>query len=288
MFEATNELALRKVFEHAEAVDKYCAEHGMVRIFTALFGSQNYHLDNEYSDVDTKSIVVPSVYDWLWSTEGDANYVLEMPDGSHAEMKPVVGMFKQFLKGNANFIEMLYTPYVDIAEDWEWFYDALVKNADNICRHNMYRQARAWLSFVDQMAVRTLRSSKSAIVNPDTQMDAMGYRYDLGYNPKAFMNFLRLKETFTRYFHYHRPFDEATDMTDRREELLKVKSGALSREAVDSLLSGYDRWIQTEHDYITNHYEDKEVWDAEKYLRDLALEAFLRTVERMGEFQECI
>ena len=279
MMKATNPDVLMKVFEHAEAVDSYCAEHGMIRIFTGLFGSQNYGLDTDKSDVDTKSIVVPSVSDWLWSTEGDANYVLEMPDGSHAEMKPVVGMFKQFIKGNVNFIELLYTPYVEIAEGWEWFYEELIAQADNICRHNMYRQARAWMGFVDQMAVRTLRSSRNAKVDPETHTDTMGYNYELHYNPKAFMNFLRLKETFTRYFHFNRPFDEAIDMSDRREELLAVKAGSMPVDYVETLIEDGDLWLAKEGEYINHHYEDKNVWNAEEYLRGLALQAFLASVK---------
>lgn len=275
MFKATNAAVLEKVFEHAEAVDRYCAEHNMTRICTALFGSQNYCLDTDASDVDTKSIIVPNKYDWLWSTEGSANYVLEMPDGSHAEMKPVVGMFKQFLKGNVNFIEILYTPYVDIAEGWEEWYCELIDQADNICRHNMYNQARAWLGFVDQMARRTVRSSMNVKVDPVTKKDTMGYDYNLHYNPKAFMNFLRLKETFIRYFHFHRPFDEAIDMTDRRDELLAVKAGSLPRDYVEDMIEDGDTWIEKEHQYIVDHYEDKEVWDAEGFLRILAYKAFV-------------
>jgi len=264
----TNEFALRKVFEHAEAVDNYCREHNCIRVMTALFGSQNYGLDEATSDVDTKSIVIPAADDWLWSTEGDSNHLITMPDGSHAEMRPVVSMFKQFLKGNINFLEILYTPYVDIAEGWEWFYERLLDHADDICRHNMYHQASVWLGFVDQMSRRTVRS------NPE-----QGYKDELHYNPKAFMNFLRLKETFTRYFEFHRPFEEALDMTNRREELLAVKHGSLDWDYVDTLIEDGDIWIAKKKKYVQEHYEDKEVWNAEGYLRGLALQAFLSVIK---------
>ena len=128
--ETTVEFTFRKVVEHAKAVDNYCREHNCIRIMTALFGSQNYGLDEATSDIDTKSIVVPAVDDWLWNTEGDSNHLIIMPDGSHAEMRPVVSMFKQFLKGNINFLEILYTPYLDIADGCACFKPLILKKSE--------------------------------------------------------------------------------------------------------------------------------------------------------------
>lgn len=269
-----DEKTLRKVFEHAEAVDKYCEKIGAIRVMTALFGSQNYGLSTPESDVDTKSIIVPRLDDWLWSTEGNTNHVIEMPDGSHAELKPIVGMFKQFIKGNINFLEMLYTPYVDIAEGWEWLYNELAENADNICRHNMYKQTSVWFGYINQMITRTLRSSKTAKVNPDTNKDEQGYDYSLNYNPKAAMNAMRLKETFIRYFEFQRPFDEAIDMSSFRTELLSVKKGNLSREFVVEIMNNINTWIDKTHAWVENHYVDKEVWDVETFFRELCLKIF--------------
>ena len=258
-----NEMALRKVFEHAEAVDKYCAKIGAVRIMTGLFGSQNYGLDDENSDVDTKSIIVPALTDWLWSTEGDSNHVLQMPDGSHAEMKPVVGMFKQFIKGNINFLELLYTPYVDIAPGWEWAYEELIGAADNIARHNMYRQASVWFGYINQMMKRAMYSSEE-----------QGYKDELGYNPKALMNMLRLKQTFIRWFEFHRPFNEAIDMGDFYDELIAVKHGSMSLEYAETLVEDTEKWIEKWKKYVDQHYTDREVFNVDFFFRHLALEIF--------------
>ena len=263
MLKTTNENALRKVFEHAKAVDEYCAKIGAVRIMTGLFGSQNYGLDDANSDVDTKSIIVPALTDWLWSTEGESNHVLQMPDGSHAEMKPVVGMFKQFIKGNINFLELLYTPYVDIALGWEWVYEDLIHAADNIARHNMYRQASIWFGYINQMMNRTFRSSNE-----------QGFRAELGYNPKALMNMLRLKETFIRWFEFQRPFDEAIDMGDFYDELLAIKHGSVTKEYAEVLVNDMDAWIAKWKKYIEQHYIDKETFNVDFYFRHLSLEIF--------------
>ena len=102
-----------KIYEHVQAVDTYCKSIGAVRILTALYGSQNYNLHTPTSDVDTKSIIIPNLQDWLWGEDQQTNKVLTLADGSHAECKPVVDMFKQYLKGNINFLETLITPPPD-------------------------------------------------------------------------------------------------------------------------------------------------------------------------------
>lgn len=274
MLKATNETFLRKVFEHAEAVDQYCEKIGAIRVMTGLYGSQNYGLATETSDVDTKSIIIPKLDDWLWSTEGDTNHVITMPDGSHAELKPVVGMFKQFMKGNINFLEMLYTPYIDIACGWEWLYNDLIDNADNIARHNMYKQASVWFGYIDQMMNRTFRCSLNSTRNPETNKDEQGYDYTLHYNPKALMNALRLKETFIRWFEFHRPFDEAIDMGDFYDELLAVKGGSMSYEYAQQLISDMDKWVVKMREWVHQHYTDKEVFNVEYYFRQLCLKIF--------------
>lgn len=256
---ASNAKVMAKVFEHAKAVDELCEKTGGMRIMTALFGSQNYNLDTNQSDVDTKSIVIPNLKDWLWNEVHYDN--INMPDGSHAEIKNVTAMFKQFIKGDINFLEILYTPYVDIAPGWEWFYEELTAQADNISRHNLFAQGHTWVSHCQQMRERTL-----------TRLDNIDP--SLSYNAKAFMNALRIKESCIRFFEFNRPFDESIDMEDLREELLKIKMGYLDKDTIRDMCYDLDEWIVKFDAYITNHYTDKEVFDVKNYLKTLAIKVF--------------
>ena len=269
---ASNAQVMTKVFEHAKAVDEMCEKNGGKRILTVLFGSQNYDLDTDQSDVDTKSIVAPDVENWLWNEVHYDN--INMSDGSHAEIKNVTAMFKQFIKGNINFLELLYSPYVDIAPGWEWFYEELIAQRDNISRHNMYKQGHTWISYCQQMRERTTHCSQFAELKDGEHVDSMGYDYNLHYNPKALMNALRLKESCIRFFEFQQPFDEAIDMGDMRETLLKVKMGNLDRETVNNICNDLDVWIVRFDSYITNHYTDHEVFDAIGYLKKLAVKTF--------------
>ena len=250
---------LQKVFEHAEAVDQWCAKNGGIRIMTALFGSQNYGLATIKSDVDTKSIVIPELSDWSWGDIDKYNTTINMPDGSHAEVKNVPDMFKQYIKGNINFLETLYTEYVDIAPGWEWVYHDLMGVRDNISRHNLYNAGQTWLGYMSQSLERAFTSTS----------ESLGYREECGYNPKALMNTFRIKESIIRFFEFNRPFDEAIDMTDMRGVLLDIKENPMPRDV--AMIYGRDlrKWLDKEYEYIRNKYENKSVFNSKFYLQQL-------------------
>lgn len=268
------EEALRKVFEHAEHVDKWCAKHGGIRFMTALFGSQNYSLDNDKSDVDTKSVIIPDLNDWIWGDIEKYNTTIEMPDGSHAEVKAFPSMCKQWIKGNINFLETLYTEYVDIAPGWEWLYDDLLGVRDQLSRHNMYRAGKTWLGYLDQAIERAFNSTS----------ESLGYRPECGYNPKSLMNAFRIKESFIRFFMFNRPFDEAIDMSDMRAMLLDVKENPMPRDVAFTYMRDLVTWMeQVAYPYIRDHYTDKEVFNVDFYMRQLCKMVYVT----LGENEVC-
>ena len=83
------------------------------RMFTALSGSQNYGLDTENSDVDTKSIFIPN-FSTLLFTKKLLSETWILDNNEHIEAKDVREMGIQLLKQGLNFVEILFTPYVDI------------------------------------------------------------------------------------------------------------------------------------------------------------------------------
>lgn len=262
-----NREVLVKVFEHAQVVDKWCAENGGVRVFTGLFGSQNYGVDNEYSDVDTKSIILPDHRDWVWGDLEKYNKVLTSNDGENIEMKNIVDMFKQFIKGNINFLEILYTEYVDIAPGWEWLYDELLQTRDNIARHNLYKQSLTWLGYLEQARVRAY--------------DRAARKNEM--NHKSVANALRIKESWIRYFQFNRPFDEAINVTDMRSTLMPIKNGYVDFQTELQICTDVALWRAKALEWTKNHFEDKEVFNAEVYLKELALEAMIAYFEEVCE-----
>ena len=67
-----------RVEEHAEYVDTQIGEE--VRFVTALQGSQNYQMSDEHSDVDTKSIVIPSSVNSIGTSAFANNLFEDIPD----------------------------------------------------------------------------------------------------------------------------------------------------------------------------------------------------------------
>lgn len=254
-----NQDALERVFEHAKVVDEWCAKNGGIRVFTALFGSQNYGLNSKNSDVDTKSIIIPTLDDWTWGDTDKYNATIEMEDGSHAEIKSLPDMCKQYIKGNINFLETLYTEYVDIAPAWEWLYNEFQDVRDNVSRHNLYKSAQTWLGYERQALERAFHSTSKAL----------GYREDCGYNPKSLMNAFRIKESFIRFFQFNRPFNESIDVSDMRGLLLDVKENPMPRDVAEVYYYDLLAWIERQKIYINERYEDKEVFNCKFWFQQI-------------------
>lgn len=269
------EETLRKVFEHAKRVDAWCSEHGGIRVMTALFGSQNYGLDNANSDVDTKSIIVPDLNDWAWGDIDKYNTTIVMPDGSHAETKTLVDMCKQYIKSNINFIETLYTPYIDIAPCWEWLYNAFLDVRDKVSRHNLYKMAQTWLGYERQSLERAFNNTS----------ESLGYRSDCGYNPKALMSAFRVKESFIRFFQFNQPFDEAIDVSDMRNYFLGIKENPMSLDVATIYKYDLLKWIESAKTYVKDNFVDKEVFNVDFYFKSLCKEVYVTLGK--GEIIEC-
>ena len=111
-----------RVKEHYD----YLVAAGYDVVFTALQGSQNYGLD-EYSDdycsdVDTKSIILPCLDDFIKAKQ-PISAVEIMDNNEHAEVKDIRVMFEMFKKENISYIELLYSDYIVFNPK----YEALIK-----------------------------------------------------------------------------------------------------------------------------------------------------------------
>lgn len=111
MFDTTLE-PMSEVKSHLDQVKKWCGKKPYTPTVwvTMLYGSQNYGLDSADSDVDTKTMLLPSFNMVLMDTARVSTEV-QMRDGSLDNCKDLREMFGNYLKGNINFVETLYTPY---------------------------------------------------------------------------------------------------------------------------------------------------------------------------------
>ena len=85
-----------------------------------LQGSQNYNLDYEGSDIDTKVIVIPNFTDFVLNAKPiSTTHIME--NDEHVDFKDIRLMFDCIKKQNVNFVEILFTPYLSSIQSTQIF-----------------------------------------------------------------------------------------------------------------------------------------------------------------------
>lgn len=133
-------LVMKRVQEHYDEALKYFPEEQIVGCF--LQGSQNYGLDYEGSDVDTKLIVVPSFKDICLNKKPVSTTHVRAND-EHTDWKDIRLYVEHFRKQNLNFLEILFTPYCIINPMYKEEWDRLVAAREFIARMNPYRAVKS-------------------------------------------------------------------------------------------------------------------------------------------------
>lgn len=175
-----------RVQEHWEESKQYFKSTNMVGIF--LQGSQNYNIDTEFSDVDTKMIVTPSVNEFIFSKPPmSATHV--RANNEHIDFKDVRLMFQTFRKQNLNFLEILFTPYKIVNPLYEEEWNMLVDANEEIAHYNVFKAVSA-------MKGIAFRKHKSTTHMTSTSQVAFE-KY--GYDPKSLCHLFRIEEYLRKY-----------------------------------------------------------------------------------------
>lgn len=104
----------------------------------ALQGSQNYGIADEESDIDSKILVIPQLEDIIFNRKPISN-TLEMPDNNeHVDCKDIREYFKIFRKSNINFVEILFTDYWIVNNQYQDLWLTLRQNAEELARMNRF------------------------------------------------------------------------------------------------------------------------------------------------------
>ena len=182
----SDEWIMERVHEHwLEALTLFPKDR-VVGIF--LQGSQNYGLDYEGSDIDTKLIVVPTWEDICFNRKPVSTTHIRAND-EHIDLKDIRLMFQTFRKQNLNFMEILFTKYKIINPMYEEYWAELVEYNEKIV---MYDPCGA---------VKTMKGIAME------KYHAMEHRYPAkaeiidawGYDPKQLHHLFRISEFIDRY-----------------------------------------------------------------------------------------
>lgn len=252
---------LKRVQEHYE----YLISLGYDVICTCLQGSQNYGLD-EYtedymSDVDTKSIVLPPLDDFVNATS-PVSEVIVLENNEHAEIKDIRVMFDMFKKMNISYIELLYSNYIIFNPVWVDLIEPLFANADLISSYNRNQ----FLRCIAGMAME----KRKALCHPYPSIVDKIEKY--GYDGKQLSHCARLYEFILKYTEGF-PLEKCYRSQEREllmnyKKQLDVEGHPLSRENAIELCDTYCKLVKDVKDAAVTD-EDEVNPGAKIFLRTL-------------------
>ena len=200
-----------RLMEHWEDSEKRFLHSQMFVL--ALQGSQNYCLDTEDSDIDTKLLTIPSFHALAMNEKPiSTTHILENQE--HTDWKDIRLYFQTFRKQNLNFLEILFTQYYIVNETYEKEWNDLRVAGEAIARMNPYRSILSMYGLAETKFKNLKHSSPAA--------DPFIEKY--GYVPKELHHLLRIEEFIDRYIDGVKFADCLIPI--RRQYLIDVKQGA--------------------------------------------------------------
>lgn len=176
-----------KIFERLRADYALVAEkYTVLGVF--LQGSQNYGLDYEGSDIDTKAIIIPSLDDIVLNRKpASTTWVLE--SNEHVGVKDIRLMHECFRKQNINFVEVLFTKYRVLNPEFADLYQPMFDNNEAIAHYNKIAAVKCILG--------QMMEKRKALCHPYPTIIDRIEKY--GYDPKQLHHIMRNYDFLLKY-----------------------------------------------------------------------------------------
>lgn len=183
-----NKWILSQVFDHYKEATQIIPEKRIVVV--ALQGSQNYGLDTENSDIDTKCIITPTFREIALVKQPTSTTHIRA-NNEHIDLKDIRLYIQTFRKQNLNFLEILYTPYYlvgcdnTIKQQWK----RLIENREAITHYDSVRSVKSMLGIASEkyFALEHHYPSRMEWINK------------FGYDPKQLCHLLRIADFLQKY-----------------------------------------------------------------------------------------
>ena len=224
----------KKIFDRLKSDFDYVTSLGYKVVGIFLQGSQNYRLDYEGSDIDTKAIIVPSFEDFVLNKK-PVSTTLILPSNEHIDLKDIRLMHGCFRKQNINFIEILFSKYRYMNPEYESLYQPMFDNNEKIAHYNNYAAVNCIAGMVFE--------KRKALCHPYEGLKDRIEKY--GYCNKQLHHIIRCEEFLNRYIagvpyaecliptnpqylinvkaEYIYSLEEAIQIADNAEYLVKLK-----------------------------------------------------------------
>lgn len=192
--------------------DEVVKKHGRSNVFfTALYGSHNYHLNDAFSDVDSKSFIFPSLENLIQKV--GAKDLFELKSGQ-AQLIDLRQGFDQLWKENISILELLFTDYYVVSERYKDYWELLRSKREEIAAADQQKLARnIYYSALDKY--NKLHHITDA--NRETIEK-------FGYDTKQLHHILRLGDFMDSYFVKGKSFAESL-ISPMPDFNIKVKRG---------------------------------------------------------------
>lgn len=231
---------------HYELAQDVFPEENYIWFGTFLYGSQNYGLDTEESDIDTVSLYIPTIK--TLSRENnhtkflsmEKNYSAFYPDinvKDHVVFKDIRLWIEELTKGSPHAIELVYTDYVQLNEKYIEAWNYII--AQDMFRINPENTTKALVGM-------THSALKSVwLPRKDNEKDN-----EMRYNVKAFSESIRLIHTLFNYIKFDSNHLNTFMPKDTvKGFILRAKNGELKYEDVKAwtgvceyILKNFDFW----------------------------------------------
>ena len=98
----------QEIFKELSNYKRILEEKGYNVIYIGLYGSQNYNLDDEESDIDVKAIILPTLHDIIFRKVTSTTVECEK---GNIDVKDLLTFYDVIKKGNFSYIESIQTEY---------------------------------------------------------------------------------------------------------------------------------------------------------------------------------
>jgi ribosomal protein S25 len=122
-----------------------------------LYGSQNYDLASETSDVDSKIIMLPTFEEFCLN-KSEISKELHFDNGDHIEVKDIRLMREMFTKQNINYLEILFTDYFIVNPKYEKLWNSyFINNREEIAHFDRQKALKS----ISGQLLHTLKQDKT-------------------------------------------------------------------------------------------------------------------------------
>lgn len=215
-------------------------DRGLTIVGIFLYGSQNYNLDYEGSDIDLKAIVIPSINDIVFNNK-PISTTIDIPDGL-CDIKDIRLMVQSWKKQNVNFMELLFTEYSYVNPLFYEFFRPLLAARETIVRYNEKRAVDCLRGFVYEKYYRLFKDT------PSQHDEVTKY----GYAAKQLVHMERLASLLEHYMK-REPYMECLMVSpEERQKWIDLKTYSPNPLSINEVKERSQKVIEIVEDSILN------------------------------------